>query len=565
MKVGDFNDHNQVQLTFTLSDGLEIEDQLSTSRVKNAAMPSAAVIYSAAGDEANPIFVRARITRADDQSTMAEILSPRSKFINTNLIGSRLSIASLEGGFSLENYSVRGEEIVDPDSSSVAESLWLRVSPLENASSLPYNDSSQHVRPERVTCHLQILDSPRQPVVVKITETSSDGFRCEVEPSVVGQLAQRFVVMISNRQKLIATKFENFLVLRLPSNSVGARVMLLNWLQSLSNPEGKLMAGDERAVVRLMIDSGHFNDDALRDVVASYAGGNVKWNQDAFASKTKCRLLARDRFGGIIGHSLFVRVSGSVWAAIDNMGSQSYAGSWQADFLNHFVDSMIDIYSGSLPEATIQWTYSISGGVWSRFQTQIEASAPEMILSKEKCGGCYFANLPRTFDFLKAVYKARELDPAARDRADWISLVAQLPKGSQIELGLLTDDTSPLSDFGRDFLEDYAMVYERKYFLLTFGDKPAFLLTFSNFPEWVSLNRGNEWVYLYPLPLAPVSGVKVLHEDQLLALLYETVTVHGGTPFRLGLMSETLEFSAGDRCVNLMIKPDAMKFAASAR
>ena len=257
-----------------------------------------------------------------------------------------------------------------------------------------------------------------------------------------------------------------------------------------------------------MLESGIYIPQAMSNIVLSHGYFNSKWPIENTLSKTKFRWFVRDSTGSAIGHTAGLRVSDKLWAAIDNIGSQSYEGSWNKEFVTKWIRSFSELLSNSNENPLVQWTYNPNSHIWNEFHRVLKTEYSSLIDSET------------TFSF--SVFDNR---PIALNRKKHKISIKDLPLESLPDLGhnlnsffssLFRKNKTP--SFSRDFEHDYGFEHQRFLKVIT-GPSFSLICTYSNYPGWASINRGHDWTYLIPLEMS--ENLSLNEENSVLDLVKE--------------------------------------------
>ena len=350
--------------------------------------------------------------------------------------------------------------------------------------------------------------------------------------------------------RFTVSKSNNSYHFKLLGSTAGGRAQWYNFIaEKALGVQCKFTPDDVQEVSRLMLESGIYIPQAMSNIVLSHGYFNSKWPIENTLSKTKFRWFVRDSTGSAIGHTAGLRVSDKLWAAIDNIGSQSYEGSWNKEFVTKWIRSFSELLSNSNENPLVQWTYNPNSHIWNEFHRVLKTEYSSLIDSET------------TFSF--SVFDNR---PIALNRKNHKISIKDLPLESLPDLGhnlnsffssLFRKNKTP--SFSRDFEHDYGFEHQRFLKVIT-GPSFSLICTYSNYPGWASINRGHDWTYLIPLEMS--ENLSLNEENSVLDLVKEQMLKDGCYPFQAALISEKFKLDKGNIRININVKPEALIFAA---
>ena len=336
---------------------------------------------------------------------------------------------------------------------------------------------------------------------------------------------------------------QGYLRFDLWSADLGERTRWYNRLLRLTGLTDVLRPEDADDMAGLLADTGHHPPALIRDRRARGPLMRWAWALEEALPRTRMRLVRRMGDGRLGGHALLVRISDSMWAAVDNVRAGAYPGRWNRDAIAPWLRAMAEMIAAH-PEAVVQWTFLSASGVWGRFDQEIVARHP----------GWYVTPVLSTPSPSEEPSSWARLSPKkARDLlADPPSQA--LPVFDALDHGRLE------GAFARDVEWDYGCPPER-YLYRAEVEGALFLVDFAVSPAWVGLNGGHDFAYVYPLSDAELSQSG---RQTLLADLAEHRLAAGSPllPTRVFVVGERPALGPGAKAVNLVLRPEALRLAA---
>ncbi|MEN9724290.1 MAG: hypothetical protein RJB38_2276 [Pseudomonadota bacterium] len=392
---------------------------------------------------------------------------------------------------------------------------------------------------------------------VFIQKLTLDGFTARVTESALPELPRFFLAEhLDTGTRFQATKQGHTIHFHRSSKSIGTKVQWYNHLtQQLLGFEYRFRPKDVREITRLILETGSYSQRHLSDLTQLHGYLQYKWPIEEALSKTKYRWVVRNSDGALIGHTSGVRVSEVLWAAIDNVGSQSYEGSWNREYVARWLKIFIELLQGEPTKPLVQWTFNPKAGVWNAFDRAL-LDHTEWVYASDRF---WITSILSSLDnqlIQRCAFEAEKLENPVSLGCTWLR---ELGLEDNQFLRCLYQGTQSGSTFCADFEHDYAQPYSRHFYLIKKNQKPCFLLTFTNYPDWCSFNKGHDFHYLFPLEAEP--SLSEIDEAELMALARETIFNEGCTPFKLALVSQTLKLSQGLELKNLILKPEALHLA----
>ncbi len=393
---------------------------------------------------------------------------------------------------------------------------------------------------------------------VKIDSLTLNGFNGSVEPRELFLLPRLFIAEHSETKvRFSVSKQGGELKFQFSSTSLGGRTQWFNYISHfILRYEYRFQPRDTKEITRLMLESGNYTAGAISDLVLQHGYLQHKWPLEETLPRTKYRWLVRDREDSIIGHTAGLRVSEKLWGAIDNIGSQSYDGSWNREFVSRWLRSFVELLKGHSSRPIVQWTFNPTAGVWTNFNRAM-LDRPDLVYSRDTFWSVFLVNVPEVDVVERKLFSVEKLDVGNGRLDEWSQHIGAKPHPI---ISLLYNGIGTSSSFHTDFEHDYSISFKRHTYIIKKGNKPYFLLSFSNYPAWASFNKTHDWHYLFPINESV--EISKSEELELFALIKETVFRDGCTPFRMCIVSEKIKLSVGNEWTNLMLEPEALEFAA---
>lgn len=330
------------------------------------------------------------------------------------------------------------------------------------------------------------------------------------------------------------------------------RVAWYNFLtRAASEFDTRLRPEDAKPITRLMQESRNYTDRALRRRVEMNDAIAAAYELDDERSTTRFRWLARHPGGHVVGHLMGIQASPRVWAAIDNVGSQSHPGRWNATVVARWIRTFGELLEHLPDEPLIQWSFSNRAGVWTRFHERVRGNQA-LVYAENSFWNIVLDNLPDD----AAARRGIEFEPLTSSEMFGALDAHSVDINVSRLLRALCVRCEPGSAFGVSFEREYGRTYRRLYRRVIDPRGAQYLLTFSNHPSWPSLNQGHNFHYLVPVgtPLPPTHSV--------LQAVRENVFVAGCDPFRVMYLGPESEH--GTQWTDLLLTPAAMCLAAEA-
>lgn len=503
-----------------------------------------------------PGFVRA--VDYDDGVTCFDLMTPnnvdRESILNSTLIFQRDTFPGVEAEVRITSVRKIGRE--EHFGGHLTRAQILAATTLENR----VGDADAGAIALKKETYIDLVALLRKPLELgaQIARVTKNGLVCSVSPQFQKQLPLFFVSEVSGTGvRFNSYRSSNELTLTLVSNEVGIRAQWYNFLAELvMGVQARFLPSDVDEITRLMLESGNYAPKAMSNIVTLQEFLKTKWPLESGYAKTKFRWLVRDEGGLLLGHTAGLRVSERLWAAIDNIGSQSNRGSWNGEIVSRWIRAFSELLLHSESEnSVVQWTYNPKAGVWNKFGEFLENN--KELVEANDCIWSYFVD---NYEQTKRVSRSLTLEYLGTSFSEVRRRVSTEDYEGRKILELLNLDSSEKSPFLSAFENEYGCRLVRHYALLKFENSEQAIVTFSNYPTWASLNKTHDWIYVLPRKGNDKSLVE--KTDEIIEALRELVFEKGGTPFRIGIVDNTNSYSKWTKWINLMIRPKALEFAA---
>ena len=345
---------------------------------------------------------------------------------------------------------------------------------------------------------------------------------------------------------------------QITSQDLGHRVQWYNFLtHAVLKFQYQFKPDDAKDITRLMLESGNYSQKAISEMVLSHGYLQANWPVEISLSKTKYRWLVKDDQGQIIGHTSGLRVSETLWAAIDNIGSQSYNGSWNKEFVSKWLRSFQEILETNKTKNYIQWNFSPKAGVWNKFDETIIKNK-SLFICRDRFWGLFINNYNLMNKSKNHSIETHEIDYSTIKKN---SLYLNINRSHNFLIDILYDYRINKS-FINDYVHDNNKEFKRFSYLITINKIPQFLLSFTNYSTWSSLNKGHDLIYLFPLEQK--YNLNKETEIELLTTIKDLMFSLACNSLRVALISETAEMHFGSEWINLILKPPALELASKA-
>ena len=247
----------------------------------------------------------------------------------------------------------------------------------------------------------------------------------------------------------------------------------------------------------------------------------------------------------MLGHVAALRISETVWAGIDNV-SAHVTGSWLQDYTidwlrvcKALMDTEVNLY--------MHWIVSKGAGIWKKIEAEMEADS--IFLFAKHRGWS-------TNPFVAPVGQALELNEYDFSLITFDDLVQKgffARSYGKEYLHQVSRGTTGSCDsvFQNDFISDYGRPLKRYYAIVSKNNVPVFILTFTDFPFWPSINRSYDHAIFFDLGV--LKKITVSDEIEIVNKLRTIVTINGGVPVSYIVFSSTLRTSVGEEISSLLL------------
>lgn len=328
------------------------------------------------------------------------------------------------------------------------------------------------------------------------------------------------------------------------------RVRWYNWLtRHAFGHDTRLRPADARSVTRLMQESRNYTDAALRRRVGLGPSIAATYELDNELPSTRFRWMVRHSESDVVGHLMGIQASSRVWSAIDNVGSQSHPGRWNARVVAQWIRAFGELVRGLAGEPLIQWSFKPGAGVWSAFFDRVREHR-ELIHVSTEASTIMLWNLPEQGTTTPVASEETCLEGILDDVSR-----SSLSRDVALFLEPLCAQSDATTAFGAAFEREYRRPFRRWYRRLTDADGARHLLTFANHPTWPSLNQGHNATYLVPLDAAKPTML-------VLDAIRRVMLACGCEPFRAVILGGNADL--GVPWVDMLLRPGAMELAAQA-
>lgn len=398
------------------------------------------------------------------------------------------------------------------------------------------------------TITLRPLLSSSDPITFHIEELFVNGFKGKT--SAIGSLPDVFNAFLEiPGLSFSVTKTGSYFNIILSADSTFYRTKWYNYLTTKADSKAAFLAAtDSRDITRLLIESGNKSKFELSNYVVLHGFLNSKWPSENASSGTRYRWIGRDVDGQIIGHTAAIQLNTNLWAAIDNIGSQSSKESWNSNYVADWILTFQELLKYSdTKNPLIQWTYFKKGKVWEDFEAKIVTN-DKLCISKDTLWNIYFDDVKYELIRKGHLYSAKETKSSSINKNEY--------NGSTF-LDIL-DDSYSNSSFYDSFKNEYGFNLKRFFFDLYFNNKKIGILTFNNYPFWISLNQTHNWLYIF------VRNTDKLQEESINHLVQFTRSLayrYHCLPSRIAIIDNKNLYPL-ESLTNLTITPDALTFAA---
>lgn len=335
--------------------------------------------------------------------------------------------------------------------------------------------------------HFEVAKNVR----LKVNSFLKDGLVCECLGVDFTQLPLSFGAELEEVDILFTVyKVANSLYLRLMHDSAGERIKWYNYLSK--EVLGKFTSFSDvnvKSITRLIIDANLQDSSRIQERINLHPFIDQKWSMEKDFAKTKLRWLVKDKSGNLLGHLSALRISNSIWSAIDNIGSQSYEGSWNKNHVKDWLLIFKEALESSSTPSLIQWSHIKSAKVWANFE--------QNLLNNREL---YETNSAmQVGHFKKDTPSHRKMSISIRDIEHPQSIGEKLTEdNSAFCSSLFSGLNNSNSEFQMDFRDDYHQSLKRFSKIVQVDGKNSLFATYSNYPFWTSINNGHNFCYFFP-------------------------------------------------------------------
>ncbi len=392
-----------------------------------------------------------------------------------------------------------------------------------------------------------------------VVELFRDGFYIDISAQEAHCLPSQFQVdHDTTKIRFHAMKLNERLFISYSGLTLGNKTIWFNFLTKVAlGYDHCFTAGDSKRVTHLMFESGNYTSSALLQIALLNDAFQHKWPLETAFSPTKYRWFVRNQNGDYIGHTAAIRVSEKLWGAIDNIGSQQFEGSWNAQFVARFLRAFAELIDHQNTDSYVQWSFVPSAGVWQKFDEAIKRR-PELTYTRDRFWVMQMLNYARPKMKPKRKYIIRQTN--IESLYTNLDLMDALSQSQKQLLSLLAVGIQPDSSFQNDFSKEHGYQLTRFYYVIECAEVGSFLLTFTNYPAWASLHKGHDWDYIFPFSIS--IDLSEDSEIELLAAIDETVFKAGCRLHALAIVHPTLRLTRGVSIINLTLRPSALALAA---
>jgi hypothetical protein len=377
------SDQSEITGNFSLSTASALNRRTTTRRRENTSYFIPVMVYTS--EDHYPVHGYARLVDVDDKAICLN-LQFFKRIDQTSLVNAEVQFQErLAGVYATRQRIIRvrnmtcfqqGETWITKVDAILKLSQPVKATPGQLATAQPD-------KPVTVSFHCLLHDE--KIVTANIEELLIDGFFLRISGADLHTLPAYFQAdhkptglrfNISRREDGIFVSYFGL--------SLGSKTIWFNYItKNALCYDHCFSSSDAKKIVHLMFESGNYSSQAILKLSLMNDYLQHKWPIEESFSPTKYRWLVRDRNTNYIGHTAGIRVSESLWAAIDNIGSQSYSGSWNAEFVARWIRSFSELLLHSEQSSWVQWTFVPEAGVWTRFDESIKESK-ELTLTKNQ-------------------------------------------------------------------------------------------------------------------------------------------------------------------------------------
>lgn len=393
-------------------------------------------------------------------------------------------------------------------------------------------------------------------VQAKIEDLYAEGVVISLEDKILKILPNELQIICNTTNiRFRALKRNQKLFLAYESITLESKTRWYNFLTSkVLNYDHCFNSNNTKEIIRLMLESGNYNSSSILQLELLSDYFKMKWPIENIFSSIKYRWLVRSKSGSYIGHTSAIRISDRLWGAIDNIGSQSFEGKWNHQYVYNFLNCLKELLSNSSTKSLIQWTFIPSDGIWSKFDELIK-NDKALYETRERFWGYFLINRERNFLKLGSTYS---LDYIGENLSNITSKFKLLSENDAKLLEIISDGFDEESVFQQEFLKEYGFKLKR-YFYIINSCYEKYLLTFTNYPSWATLHKGHNWDYIFPL----TNSKNISNEKEFLDAIEVGILKKSCIPYRLAIVSKYLKLDTGGcEWINLSLNVEGLKYAA---